>query len=316
MGKIKTLFVTDVHGSETVFRKFLNASKIYKVDAAIIGGDITGKGLSLVAKTSRGYQTDILGRKWNARNEKELQVMIRDIRKRGFYVHIDEPAALEEIKSSQTKAELLLENYMKKTLEEWLQLAEERLKKLGIKCYISPGNDDIYEIDEIINSSNFVINPDGKVVQLSEDHEMISMGKANITPWNCPRDVTEEELAKTIDTMISELDDPSRSVFNFHAPPFDTYLDVAPELDKDLRPVLKTGQPSMISAGSTSVRRAIEEYQPVLGLHGHIHESKGVERIGKSLCINPGSDYFEGILRGAIIILEGGKVKNYMFIGG
>ena len=123
-------------------------------------------------------------------------------------------------------------------------------------------------------------------------------------------------MAKTIDTMISKLDDPSRSVFNFHAPPFDTYLDVAPELDKDLRPVSKAGQPSMINAGSTSVRRAIEEYQPVLGLHGHIHESKGVERIGKSLCINPGSDYFEGILRGAIVILEGGKLKNYMFISG
>jgi len=316
MGKIKMFFVTDVHGSETVFRKFLNASKIYNVDVAIIGGDITGKGLSLVAKTSQGYQTDFLGRKWNARNEEELEIMIRDIRRRGFYVHIDEPTALEEIKSSQTKVELLLKAYMKKTLEGWLRLAEERLKKLGIKCYISPGNDDIYEIDEIINSSNFVINPEGKVVPFSEDHEMISMGKANITPWNCPRDVTEEELAKTIDTMISELDDPSRSVFNFHAPPINTCLDVAPELDKDLRPVSKAGQPSMINAGSTSIRRAIEKYQPVLGLHGHIHESKGVESIGKSLCINPGSEYFEGILRGAIVILEGGKVKNYMFISG
>ena len=316
MGKIKMFFVTDVHGSETVFRKFLNASKIYNVDVAIIGGDITGKGLSLVAKTSQGYQTDFLGRKWNARNEEELEIMIRDIRRRGFYVHIDEPTALEEIKSSQTKVELLLKTYMKKTLEGWLRLAEERLKKLGIKCYISPGNDDIYEIDEIINSSNFVINPEGKVVPFSEDHEMISMGKANITPWNCPRDVTEEELAKTIDTMISELDDPSRSVFNFHAPPINTCLDIAPELDKDLRPVSKAGQPSMINAGSTSIRRAIEEYQPVLGLHGHIHESKGVESIGKSLCINPGSEYFEGILRGAIVILEGGKVKNYMFISG
>ena len=316
MGKIKMFFVTDVHGSETVFRKFLNASQIHKADVAIIGGDITGKGLSLVAKTSQGYQTDFLGRKWNARNEGELEIMIRDIRKRGFYVHIDEPTALEEIKSSQTKVELLLKTYMKKTLEGWLRLAEERLKKLGIKCYISPGNDDIYEIDKIINSSNFVINPEGKVVPLSEDHEMISMGKANITPWNCPRDVTEEELAKTIDTMISELDDPSRSVFNFHAPPINTCLDVAPELDKDLRPVSKAGQPSMINAGSTSIRRAIEKYQPVLGLHGHIHESKGVESIGKSLCINPGSEYFEGILRGAIVILEGGKVKNYMFISG
>lgn len=316
MGKIKMFFVTDVHGSETVFRKFLNASKIHKADVAIIGGDITGKGLSLVAKTSQGYQTDFLGRKWNARNEGELEIMIRDIRKRGFYVHIDEPTALEEIKSSQTKVELLLKTYMKKTLEGWLRLAEERLKKLGIKCYISPGNDDIYDIDEIIHSSNFVINPEGKVVRLNENHEMISMGKANITPWNCPRDVTEEELAKTIDTMMSKLDDPRLSVFNFHAPPFNTCLDVAPELDKDLRPVLKLGQPSMINAGSTSIRKAIEEYQPVLGLHGHIHESKGVERIGKSLCINPGSDYFEGILRGAIVILEGGKVKNYMFISG
>lgn len=316
MDKIKILFVTDVHGSETTFRKFLNASKMYKVDAAIIGGDITGKGLIFVSKEQNGYETNFLGRNFFAKNDEELRSLIREIRKKGFYVHVDDPISIEEIKSSSTKVENLLKEYILKTVKDWMLLAEERLKGSGIKGYISPGNDDIYEIDSIINSSDFVIFSEEKVVTLNDKYEMISTGKANITPWKCPRDVTEEELGKTIDKLVSKLNNLNLSIFNFHAPPFNTYLDIAMELDENLCPVMKTGQPSMIHVGSTSTRKAVEKYQPLLGLHGHIHESKAVEKIGKTICINPGSEYAEGVLNGAIVILEEKKVKNYMFIHG
>lgn len=316
MSKIKILFVSDVHGSETTFKKFLNASKMYKVDAAIVGGDITGKGLVFVSKRSESYETEFFGKKFFAQSDEELQSLIREIRKKGFYLHVDEPAAIEEIRSSPAKAENVLKDYLIRTVEEWMKLAEERLRGSGIKCYVSPGNDDIYEIDSVIESSDFVINPEEKVVTLNDKHEMISTGKANITPWKCPRDVTEEQLGETIEKLVSKLNNPKLAVFNFHAPPFNTYLDVAPELDENLRQVIKAGQQSMVHVGSTSVRNAIEKHQPLLGLHGHIHESKAVEKLGKTICMNPGSEYNEGILNGVIVILEAEKVKDYMFIRG
>ncbi|MEM2915292.1 MAG: metallophosphoesterase, partial [Candidatus Bathyarchaeia archaeon] len=259
---------------------------------------------------------EFLGKKWFAKNDEELQSLIREIRKKGLYVHVDEPRAIEEIRASSVKAENLLKDYLIKTVKEWVELAEERLKNSGIKCYISPGNDDIYEIDAILDSSDFVINPEEKVVMLNDAHEMISTGKTNITPWKCPRDVTEEELNETIEKLASQLINPNLSIFNFHAPPFNTYLDVAPELDENLRQVVRASQPVMVNVGSTSVRKAIEKYQPLLGLHGHIHESKAVEKIGHTICVNPGSEYTEGFLNGAIIVIEAEKVKDYMFIRG
>jgi len=316
MGRTRMLFVSDIHGSETTFRKFLNASKMYKVDVAIVGGDITGKGLIFISKKSEGYETEFLGRKRFAQDDEELQSLIQEVRKRGFYAHVDGPDAIEEIASSPIKAENLLKDHIMRSVKEWIKLAEERLKGSSIKCHISPGNDDIYEIDSIFDSSDFVTNPDGKVVTLDDEHEMISTGKANITPWKCPRDVTEDELGRTIEKLASELSNISLSIFNFHAPPFNTYLDVALELDENLRPVIKAGQPNMVNVGSISVRKAIEKHQPLLGLHGHIHESKAVEKIGKTICINPGSEYTEGILDGAIVTLEGEKVRDHMFIHG
>jgi Icc-related predicted phosphoesterase len=63
--------------------------------------------------------------------------------------------------------------------------------------------------------------------------------------------------------------------------------------------------------GSTAVRAAIEEHQPLLSLHGHIHESGGAVRIGRTLAINAGSEYGEGVLRGVLVTVGGGKVLRY-----
>jgi len=65
-----------------------------------------------------------------------------------------------------------------------------------------------------------------------------------------------------------------------------------------------------------AVREAIEKYKPLLGLHGHIHESRGVVNIGRTLCINPGSEYGEGIIRGAIVDLAKDKVLSYQLTSG
>ena len=288
---------------------------MYKVNAAIVGGDITGKALALISKKNGGYDADFLGRKWSAKNDQELQSIVKEFRKRGYYVHVADPGSVAEIKANPTKAEELLNEYIRKSVAEWMQLAEERLKDQGIKCYISPGNDDTYDIDPILNSSDFVINPEDKVVMLDDQHEMITLGNVNITPWNCPRDIPEEKLSEMIDKLTSEVKNPAMSVFNLHAPPHGTYLDLAQELDKDLRPVMRAGQPSTINVGSTSVRKSIEKHQPMLGLHGHIHESKAVEEIGRTICINPGSSYWDGTLNAVIVTIDK-DAKSHMFITG
>jgi Icc-related predicted phosphoesterase len=314
--KFRVFFATDIHGSEVVYRKFLNAAKAYGADAIILGGDITGKGLILIQKTKDGYVTKLHGNVRTATTEEELQEIIREARRSGYYTYIGDPEEVREIGASEDRAEKVLEELMRESLEDWIRLAEERLRKAGIACYISPGNDDLPELMDVLHSSDYVICPDERVVTLRNGMEMLSVGKANMTPWKCPRDVTDEELHSIIEGVASELDDPSRAVFNLHAPPYGTELDIAMELDDEFRPVLKAGQPNMIHVGSKAVREAIETYQPLIGLHGHIHESKASERIGRTLCLNPGSEYGEGILRGTLVTFSDTAIKAYMFTTG
>jgi Icc-related predicted phosphoesterase len=192
--------------------------------------------------------------------------------------------------------------------------AEQKLKGTKIKCYVSPGNDDAFFVDKVLAESNTVINPEGQVIDIDGIHEMASTGYTNMTPWNCPRDISEEELMKRIDDMTSKLKNPSRSIFNFHCPPYDSTLDSAPQLDEKLQPKLSASGPVMAPVGSKSVRIAIEKYQPLLGLHGHIHESKGYLPLGRTICVNPGSEYTEGLLRGFLAELTEDKVKDFLFV--
>ena len=313
----KLFFTSDVHGSDPVFRKFVNSAKAYKVNILILGGDITGKGLVLVSKDSAGsYKVNYMGREIVAKDEAEFATIRTRISRNGFYVYVNTPYVIDELRESKEKTEKVLMTCMKDSVTSWLKLAEERLKDTGVKCYISPGNDDEYEIDSILNSSNYVINPEEKVITLEGGYEMITTGKANMTPWKCPRDVTEDELQKTIASLTSQVKDFNKAIFNLHVPPYNTLLDVAPELDSELTTVVRAGQPSMVHVGSTTVRQVIEQYQPMLGLHGHIHESKGVDKVGRCVCLNPGSEYQEGVLRGALVTLDSGKLKSYQLTSG
>ena len=182
--------------------------------------------------------------------------------------------------------------------------------------YIPGGNDDLREITPILQSSDFVIDPEEKVVNLNSRYEMLSTGWSNPTPWKTPRECSEEELAGKIDEMSRQVKDFKNCIFNIHVPPIDSGLDTAPKLDHNLKPVVEGGEIAVAPAGSTAVRAAIEKYQPLLGLHGHIHESKGFVSIGRTLCINPGSEYSEGILRGVIVDLEDERVKNFLLTQG
>jgi hypothetical protein len=297
--------------------KFINAAKFYKVKTLIMGGDITGKLLIPVVKQPDGKFLAIYsGSRHEARNEKEVEELQKQIRAGGYYPYLTDSDGMKEFQSNPAKINALFVEVMLATVQRWMQVAEERLKDTGVRVCITGGNDDLPQIEDIIKKSEFVIDAEGRVVEIDGGYELISSGWSNPTPWQTPRECSEEQLWDRIVGMLSQVKDVKSCVFNLHVPPFDSGLDTCPKLDANLKPTFSGGEIVMAPGGSTSVRKAIEEYQPLLGLHGHIHEANGFVKIGKTLCINPGSEYSEGILRGALIELDGASIKNFLLTQG
>lgn len=286
---IRIFFVTDVHGSERCFKKFLNAGKFYKANAVILAGDITGKMIVPVVKEPDGtYLSSYAGSELRPKSETEVQELEKLIRDSGFYPYRTNVEEMSSLEADKKKVNELFTKLMADTVERWVQMAEERLRDSGIKCFISPGNDDRWEIDVPLKKSRIIINPEEKVVEIDQHHEMITLGLTNHTPWKSPREFDEEVLAERIDKMAAAVKDMKNCIFNLHCPPYGTVIDAAPELDETLKHTRSGGQVVMTAAGSTAVRDSIKECQPLVGLHGHIHESKGVVTIGRTKCFNPG----------------------------
>ncbi|HSB02195.1 MAG TPA: hypothetical protein VLE49_16215 [Anaerolineales bacterium] len=311
----KLFFATDIHGSDICWNKFLNAGKFYGADVLILGGDMTGK--AVIPFTHLGgkkYRVTLLEQVFDISTEGELQDMIKRVRSRGYYPYLTSADEIVELEKDPERVHQIFANEVLKVMQQWMDLADKKLDGTALNVYCCPGNDDMYEIDELVRSSRRVILVEGQVTPLDGVHEMIASGWSNRTPWNTEREEDEEQLAARYEAMISKLRDPRSAVFNIHVPPYKSSLDEAPELDKDLRPRM-AGQ-ALIPVGSTAVRNAIEETQPLLGLHGHIHEGRGATRIGKTLCINPGSMYEQGTLLGAIVTLGKNKIENYVLTTG
>jgi Icc-related predicted phosphoesterase len=225
----------------------------------------------------------------------------------------DEAGALEADPAEMARR---FEQEMILRVRQWLTLAEDTLGPKGIPLFFMPGNDDIFAVDAAIEGFEHVHNPDGRHYWLDDDHELTGISYANLTPWRCARDIDEAALAAKLEAAAALLEAPHRAVLAIHVPPFDSGIDVCPELDEDLQIIHRGGHVLMKPVGSPAVRTAIEKIQPLLTLHGHIHEAPGHTRIGSTLCINAGSEYAEGILKAAIINLEREKVKGHVLISG
>jgi Icc-related predicted phosphoesterase len=316
----RIFFATDVHGSEITFRKFTNAAKFYRANVLVLGGDVTGKTVVPIAKQADGtYNSSFLNQQQRSKNDQELKDLIKKIENSGSYWSVMEQQEAEALKANPEKVDELFRSLMRERLVRWVQLAEERLKGTNTVCYMTGGNDDSQEVIDELKETEHVKNPDGKSIQITGLHEMASLGWSNITPWDTPRECNEDELNERIEKMIGSIHDMSNAVFNFHVPPIDSVLDDAPKLDQSVyppKPITAGGQIVYFGAGSKSVRSAIEKYQPLLGLHGHIHESRGTAFLGRTLCINPGSDYGEGVLRGVVVELSDKKVIQYQLTSG
>ncbi|HEU4673637.1 MAG TPA: hypothetical protein VFS32_12120, partial [Candidatus Limnocylindrales bacterium] len=309
MAKPFRLYVcSDIHASERTWRKFLNAirSNVYKVDAAVIAGDLTGKALIAVVRGEEGgeeWTATVLGQRRVARTEEELQALERSIADLGYYavrVSAEERAAME---ADPALVRRTFDEQITRRVREWMALAAERLDGSGVPVYLMPGNDDDFEIDPILADSAYCRNVNEQVVDLTPWHQLVSMGWSSPTPWSTPRELPEEEFLDRLSTLLSGVRDARRTVMMTHVPPYDSGLDTAPLLSPDLRPTVSAGDLLRGPVGSTGVRRAIETFKPALGVHGHIHESGGERRIGDTLCVNAGSESSMGILRGFLVDL-------------
>ena len=130
-----------------------------------------------------------------------------------------EPDEYHGFSGDQAAQDALFKELVFERLREWMAFAEERLVGQAITCYMSPGNDDFWEVDEIMEGAQTIIVPDGKRVMLDESHEMISSGLANTTPFHCPRDLPEEVLLERLEALAAQVEDMSTCIFNFHVPP-------------------------------------------------------------------------------------------------
>lgn len=312
---MRIFFATDIHGSDVCWRKFLNAGTFHKADVLVMGGDMTGKAMVPISVRNGSWRVTLQEQEHILSSEDEVAAMEKRIRDRGYYpirLAPDEAAAMqadESIKDERFKAEMLGQ------VQRWMDLADERLAGKGIRCIVSPANDDIFEVDPIIDAAKLVDLGESNLIDLG-GFALVSTGWANPTPWKTFRELPEDELRARIDGLVAAVPDKQRSIFNFHAPPYGSNLDNAPQIDENLRYV--SGGQALIPVGSTAIREAILEYGPALSLHGHIHEGRGAVKLGRTLAVNPGSTYEDGVLQAAIVDLDEkkGEVKRYLLING
>jgi uncharacterized protein len=312
---MKVFFATDIHGSEVCWRKFLNSAAFYKADLVVLGGDVTGKVMIPIVARQGYWQVTVRGQEYRLESQQELDDIQRQIRNSGSYPAIVSPDELQELSNEEGAVDRRFTVEMTRSLDRWLDMADGKLRGGEVPCILNGGNDDIWEIDDIIEQSPCVSFAEGKVLELDGFH-LVSMGWTNPTPWDTFREAPEPDLAAKIEAVVSQVPDMERTIFNFHAPPYGTGLDEAPALDAELRPM--HGGAVMKPVGSTAVRDAIQKHQPMLSVHGHIHESRGVKKMGRTLAINPGSVYGDGVLQGALLELNAkkGKVAKYLLVNG
>jgi Icc-related predicted phosphoesterase len=315
---MRLYFCSDVHASRKCWKKFLNAWKFYEADHLILGGDITGKFVVPIVERGNGaYSAVFMGVERKVSGPQELEALRTRVADAGQYAFVTTPDEFAEYEGHQDRIDALFRSLVLERAGEWMREADEKLRGTGVRCFVSGANDDFFEIDDVIAGAEVVEDPNGTVIELEDGYELLGMGYGNPTPWACPRDVPEDELAERIDKVAATVRDTDRAIFSLHVPPLGSGLDVAPKLDDYLRPRVGAAGLEMIPVGSTATRDAIAKYRPMIGLHGHIHESKGVKKLDGITIANPGSEYGEGVLDGLLVDIDPRKgVTNVELVTG
>ena len=313
-GETTTLyFATDLHGSEVCFRKFVAAAAFYKADLLVLGGDLTGKLVTPIVDRGDGtWDVELHGEPRTVPGD-GLEELERRFADQGIYTRRMDRDRHAELGDDPGKVDALFTELMLERLASWIDHAHAKLGGTGVRIITAPGNDDPYEIDDVIRErgGERVLLMEGEVTEIAPGHELLSTGWSNHTPWNTHREFDEPRIREHIEEMAGRLEHPEAAIFNIHVPPYDTTLDTAPKLDEDFAVQTSMGNALMQPVGSTAVREALEAHQPLASLHGHVHESGGTVRIGRTVAINAGSEYGDGILHGVLLTVGGGRLVRY-----
>lgn len=322
----KLLIVSDLHGSRMAYGKLSNAPRIYDCEAVIFAGDLTGKAVVPIVNVNDDLYEAVIFGDHKTFPEKELENTIKTIEMSGYYTAVLSKSEYEELANDEKKIRDLFLRVEREKLEAAFQNIENKFSQKKTKIYILPGNDDSESISEFAreysSNSDIFVDIDERIAEVG-DLQLLGFGFSNKTPWNSPRELTEEQIEARLSDMFDKIDQSrlSKTVAVIHVPPHGTMIDQAPALTPDLRPVIKGGDAVMTSVGSTAVRKVIEKYSPMMGIHGHIHESPGVDYIRSNTrrkvpVLNAGSEYQAGVLRGALVAVEDGNVDNVMLTRG
>ena len=310
---MKVFFASDVHGSTTCFRKLVNSAEFYKADVVLMGGDMAGKSLVPLVASGSGWTASFGGAVFELDTREEAEEFERRIATVGGYTKRVTDETVEALRNDQDLVESTLRELILVRTEELVDLAASRLAGTGRRLLIGLGNDDFDEMIPLLDNGQVGYAKDG-LVDLGE-LTLASLGWSNPTPWHTNRECSEDELAAKLAAVLENAD-PSRTIFNIHVPPYDSGLDLAPRLDENLRIKLEGGEPDKVPVGSTAVAKAIAEFQPIASLHGHIHEGRGTAMIGRTTVVNPGSEYDQGSLLGALLEVGRNKKLHCQLVSG
>lgn len=308
---VKMFFASDLHGSTVCFKKFVNSAQFYGADVLVLGGDLTGKAVIPIAEQADGtFLSCLHGETHPLKTRDDVDDFIKRNANMGFYPTVMSEAEFQRISSDPDAQAELFKKLVLERVKEWADLAAAKLKGTDIPLVAIPGNDDFHEIDDILIQAPHFDFHEMQVCEFKGGYQMLFCGGSTPTPWNTEREYSEDQFVSRFKELIPQVADMSRCIFNVHVPPHGTALDSCPKLDGNMQVVYEMGMPAQMHAGSTTLHDIIKEHQPLLGLHGHIHEGRAKINIGKTVCINPGSVYPEGILQGAMITLRGDEVKT------
>jgi Icc-related predicted phosphoesterase len=312
---LRIFFASDIHGSGVCFRKFVNAARFYEANVIILGGDITGKAMVPIVREGGGrFRVRFMGED-RVLGDEELPNLQEKIRFNGFYPYLCEPDEVEAMGSDSSRLDAAFTSVMREQVEGWIELADDRLEGSGVRCLVMPGNDDEDFLEELLAKAKNIENHDGRILDI-EGYQVIGHGWSNPTPWHTPREKSEPEIEADLRDLLGRVDMDRPVILNAHVPPHASGLDLAPELRPDFTIAMRSGSPTFVPVGSTAVRTVVEQFQPGLVLSGHIHESRGVKELGRSVCVNPGSEYNVGRLLGALIDVKGGMVAHTQLLTG
>src|SRR5713226_2756405 len=261
-GPTRIFFAADLHGSEPTYRKFLTAATFYDVDALVFGGDLMGKALVPIVRTNGSYRARYLGEDVEFDGGEALDAFRRAVETTGFYWKVMEPEEYQAAAAGPALVQRLFEELASERLSAWIALAEERLAGTRVRLYLSGGNDDEPGVLSVLDdlSGEHVVSTEGAVVDLDGEHSMISVGVSSRTPWDSPREASEEEIGALIDASAERVPDVGRCLFNLHCPPKDTPLDTCVKVERMdglepgalPRPVREGGRFVTIGGGSAA----------------------------------------------------------------